>query len=522
MKTKQHLLFAALLISCFGAGSLASSSFSSANISNSRTIKRAADTVEVNVAPGEVEDYIAVNVDRLNYSDTSASIRLTFRSFVDEDNGIDYSDKNVLIGYGTSDLDYKPGVLVYTVVMPDGAHKQRQSYIKKVNTNLFYDVVSGESGIGETIKTSCDVILAPGETIAFNEFEVRNLYRFDDSGKIEVDASGNPIARHCKATYKSGTKNVKFEDIVNIRYVGSSTFNGLGTAAFKVSSNMNLDYFYERLTVRQRNSFNKSKERYESGEIRLDTKLLFSKDSIFEAITADGKTFEFNGTSAYVPVGEKESNFVIYNENLNVKDLVSLKASGFSIIIDSFDTKVKTKIAAMGQNYLFSDVDLGVKDLTYVDGSGETVVLRAGGQNPYYVDSNAIVIGISVSFILVYEIISISVYFYLKKKYAEDIFRRVRTKPYWTNNTMGLVAAGSLIIAVTSIILRLTALANSMPVYNPIDILIVVFSVLAIIFCGYFIKYFIVQIKNIKEKKRNEKLHMDRDREEDGTISLSK
>ena len=521
MKTKQHILFAALLLSCIGAGSLAPHSFNSANFANSRTIQRAADTV-VNVEPGEVEDRVAVTVDRLNYSDTSASIRLTFKPFIDDDTGIDYSDKNTLIGYGTTEEDYQPGVLVYTVNLPNGANEQRQSYIKKVNTNLFYDIVSGDSGKGETIKTSCDVTLAPGEVIDPHGIEIRNLFRFDDNSNVVKDAQGNPEKRHCKTTYKSTTKNVKFEDIVNIRYVGSSKFNGLGTAAFKVSTNMNLDYYYERLTARQKNSYKNSQERYESGEIRVDTKLQFTKDTIFTATTENGEVITFNGTAAFVPLTATESDLVVYHKSLNLDGLESLTATGFSIIIDSFDTKVKAKITAMSQNYLFTDINFGVKDLTYVDGAGQTHILRKGGENPYFINSDAILIGTCVSFVLIYEIISFVTYFYLKKKYAQDIFRRVRTKPYWTNNTMGLVASGSLLTAIVSISLRLTVLGNSMPVYNPIDILIVVFSVTAIIFCGYFIKYFMVQIKNIRDKKRNEKLHLNRDKEDDGTIAISK
>ena len=60
-----------------------------------------------------------------------------------------------------------------------------------------------------------------------------------------------------------------------------------------------------------------------------------------------------------------------------------------------------------------------------------------------------------------------------------------------------------------------------MPVYNPLDIIIVIGGIASIILVGYFIRYFAIQFKNLRDLKRNERLKINKNVMEDGTLIIS-
>ena len=81
-------------------------------------------------------------------------------------------------------------------------------------------------------------------------------------------------------------------------------------------------------------------------------------------------------------------------------------------------------------------------------------------------------------------------------------------------------ASGSLILFVEFCITRFGFLSNSLPVYNPSDVWVIIFGVASLLLVGYFVRYFYLLIKARRERIRNEKLKLRLDKQDDGTISV--
>ena len=64
---------------------------------------------------------------------------------------------------------------------------------------------------------------------------------------------------------------------------------------------------------------------------------------------------------------------------------------------------------------------------------------------------------------------------------------------------------------------RSNLFANSLAVFNPLDTFIVVLSIAAIFFIGYFAKFFVTAYKNHKDRKEAKRLKLDEDVDSDGT-----
>ena len=98
----------------------------------------------------------------------------------------------------------------------------------------------------------------------------------------------------------------------------------------------------------------------------------------------------------------------------------------------------------------------------------------------------------------------------------------MNTKSYVTTATYGYLCIESLLLLITFVIIRATIFNNSLTVFNPTDAYIIVFGVMAIILVGYFIRYFAIEIKNNIEKKRRDRLNINHDVIDDGTLIIRK
>lgn len=69
---------------------------------------------------------------------------------------------------------------------------------------------------------------------------------------------------------------------------------------------------------------------------------------------------------------------------------------------------------------------------------------------------------------------------------------------------------------------RVNLISNSLPIFNPADAFICAFAIASLLLVGYFIKYFYVLFKAKYERRRNEKLKMNNNVIDDGTLIINK
>ncbi|MDD7202498.1 MAG: hypothetical protein PUH55_11815, partial [Spirochaetales bacterium] len=81
-------------------------------------------------------------------------------------------------------------------------------------------------------------------------------------------------------------------------------------------------------------------------------------------------------------------------------------------------------------------------------------------------------------------------------------------------NFLGYALILSSILFITA---RWAMLKNTIVVFNPLDVWVIVFTLAGAIFLGFAIKDMVISIKETMERKKKEKLHLDSDIVEDGT-----
>ena len=138
-------------------------------------------------------------------------------------------------------------------------------------------------------------------------------------------------------------------------------------------------------------------------------------------------------------------------------------------------------------------------------------------ENVSRTDINLILILVFIIGTLVYAGIAVFFFFYLSKKYRNDEFRRMNAKEYIKTHIIGYLAVMVVLFDILFISFRAASLGNELAQFNPLDNLIVAFSILAILFIGYFVKFFYHMIKDYLERRTSQRLHLDSDSSDDGT-----
>jgi len=129
-----------------------------------------------------------------------------------------------------------------------------------------------------------------------------------------------------------------------------------------------------------------------------------------------------------------------------------------------------------------------------------------------------VITGISMaSFVTLFAAGAVILYLYMKKKFRNDEFKRVKPKKFVISSIKYLIGFSLVAMAILSIIFRCTIFNSTIVTYNPLDVFVIVFTIAGGIFLGFFIKDIVVRVKNKKSNKEKAKLKLDADKVEDGT-----
>ena len=114
-------------------------------------------------------------------------------------------------------------------------------------------------------------------------------------------------------------------------------------------------------------------------------------------------------------------------------------------------------------------------------------------------------------------LIAVGYYLYCKRRFRNDEFRRVNDKKYWIAATKNILGFGLVFLAVAFIVMRFAIMITTVVTFNPLDAFVIVFALAGGIFIGFAIKGLVVAIRNSMKRKNDAKLHLDKDKAEDGT-----
>lgn len=469
---------------------------------------------ETNIG-SETSDISAV-VKNYSITDIGASFQLAISTAGD---GV---EKNFCIGYEGEGEEYLPGSLQFFVRDSSGNLVQRTAKLNRVRSSSNFDGIGSRLG-GSSITTFCDIPLAANEELVFDDthqvllFNIYNWIEKVDNEDVFDFASPMYAVCNLDSILNPGKYPTTFDedDYFSLAYAGASNYSGFAAFAFNVE-NFGIEK-YPTLTSGIERRYRDYEERISEGTAYVRSLLSFAGGTYFDIEYADGTTTRVTSTSKKYEI-TNGGQVVLLLENIDVNNVVNVVISGLYYEMNIFNRTTNAAVSSTTFSQRFGQVYTRMTDLQ--DSTGNVAVNKS---NNTYLINNDLIVGLvfGISTFIFFAIV-VPAYFILKKKNRNDEFKRMNTKSYVTTATYGYLCIESLLLLITFVVIRATIFNNSLTVFNPTDAYIIVFGVMAIILVGYFIRYFVIEIKNNIEKKRRDRLNINHDVIDDGTLIIRK
>ena len=415
-----------------------------------------------------------------------------------------YGDEtqNFIIGWYPKSGEQKPLVLEYKV-NANGANETRYFEFAPTSASSLFECV-GRQVNDYTKSLYCDIPLAEGEEIDFSSTVLHNIYRAKTVGETAITEPELSQAYSIQPN-QGFSRAYDINDFIKCSFTGLSTFSGF--SAIDLNVDISEANIYEHL---KSNYYNTHLNDIKSGKLKIRYRLTSLTLCSFRITYRDGGADVQKDVKIVTPVAQFK--------------LDKQKGNRVSFLFKNSDIAPNfsaDKIKAVSFVGLYVTLDLLAQKGPI---ARSNVITRFGYHSlmPYtekanLFDINAFLIILAIAYIAVFVGTTIGLYFYLKNKYKNDEFRRMKNKSYFTKAALFLFGSLVVLFDIVFIILRASALNNAIVVYNPADAYIIILSVMSVVIIGYFIKYMVGVIKTNKERRRIIKLKLNEDVDDDGT-----
>ena len=144
-------------------------------------------------------------------------------------------------------------------------------------------------------------------------------------------------------------------------------------------------------------------------------------------------------------------------------------------------------------------------------------LLPAGKAGSEYVNLVAVVLIGGAIYLGTAIVVALGYYLYCKRRFRNDEFRRVNDKKYWIAAAKNLFGFALVFLAIMFIVARFGIMITTVVSFNPLDVFVIVFALAGAIYIGLAIKGLVVSIRNGMKRRNDARLHLDKDKAEDGT-----
>ena len=423
---------------------------------------------------------------------------------------VEYGDKetNFIIGYYPNTGTQYPLVMSYKL---QGSNEVKYFEFSKSTTSSIgsnYDAV-GYRLYGFSNNLNCDLSLdlSEGGEVDFDSIIIHNIFTAKqetiDGKKTWVPDTDQ---RFFSSPAKGYSETLNVTDLIKYQFKGISTFGGYTSIDLTVDQAGNA--VYEKL----KSSFYKQyEENIKAGKMYIRYRFTSLNSSKFDVIYGDGAS----QTEKIVPISTPVNQHILSSVKGNFVSFLFKNSD----VGDGFSAKTVRQLS-----FVTFYITLDLFDKTNGVVARSTLSSRFGyfmvmpyQTNAEIFDINLMLIIMSAGYAVVYIALAVAAYFYFKNKYKNDEFRRVKPKSFWLKAILGLFGSLIVILCITFIIIRGTAFNNAVVVYNPVDAYIIISAVASVLIVGYFIKYVVAMTKANNDRKRNIKLKLNEDVDEDGT-----
>lgn len=468
----------------------------------------------------ELDSNFNATIQRITYSDKGVALYIS----------VAYEgDMLFSLGHYGEGNEYLPLKVEVELTSEDGKEnygKFSGETYRVSETGVDYPI--GSQGLDQKANIECLIETPTNVKIKDNSVYIQNLiygfeYKNSDNKwveKFDLTKGYTKLAKARTGTVKyTQTKVAKFSDLMDINPTGISEFSTYYSLNFDVSNKMDLDLFssyYEYFSTEELST--KIKDNVNNGTYYISTIFELSSNSKFYVKDSKGETHEVNAYSSSKTLNEKSASFCLFVEKEGIDSIseVILKDVNIRYYIRITETR-KTAPDTTTWYFKFGYLSLGLSDV--VDGKNNVISPKTSFHNVNLNLINIIIVAV-VSF--VYIVIKLSYFLYANKKYEDDEFKRVNKKAYLSKSIIGFLFFNSLAISIFYLISRTNFYNNAeSSINNPMDVLIIVFVLIAFLLGCYFIKYYYVLFKETLEKNRREKLKLNSAQEDDsGTIAI--
>ena len=416
--------------------------------------------------------------------------------------------KDFFVGYFDSEDESKnkPLVMEYSLLDENDSKASETLYYEvPLNaTQVNYDAVGSTAGKGKDDR-NIDIEIPSGTHVDESSIVFHNIYRLvkNDAGGVTPDWESGAF----KATpTRSYSKVSHIEDFISVK-AGFASYIGQ-YSRFSISINPNYDIF----KTLNPSSYENNKTSIENGILRI--RILFSSlpSAKYRVVYIDKDGQEVTKTIPVVtPIsvteveGDKTMGFLIKNSDVapdfSNSKVVSLQLCGFYLQTDLFNPVKNTITSNSKKSVRFASLELLPEGIAGV----KNVSVGAYLGISYGVYAFLFIAG------------AVAYWAYCKKKYRNDEFRRVDNKKFFLASLRNFFGYALILSSILFIIARWGLFNDTVVVYNPLDVWVIVFTIAGAIFLGIAIKDFVVSMKKNMERKKKEKLHLDADAVEDGT-----
>lgn len=409
-----------------------------------------------------------------------------------------------LLGYvDEANKEYnKPLVVSYEVTAKDGQHITRWEELPIESTINHFDGIGTNLG-KNSLDRNIELDFEDGETLDYHSITFYNIYPIVSENDKKPDLT---------KPYQSVAKK-KFNDEYHIsnylqyRFEATSTFLGYTAVTMFIDKVSPSPYLIEMEAI-----YNEKIDFIKSGRYVLRYAFYNLSACTYEVrYLQNGEVVE-QKVKVKTPISafsiDKDANnqitFLIKNSDVSsdfdVAKLKEFDISGLTLNMHLFD--------------LDNNVKVGRTETTKTFGRVE-VMPATSSLNLFSIDVfYAVVFPV---YLLLYATASAILYFVLREKYKNDEFKRMKTKQFVIKSIISGICSSIVLLAVLSIVLRLTVFNNSITVFNPVDVFIVFAGILSVIIIGYFIRYIYVSIKNDLHRRQVLRLKLNQDKDDDGT-----
>lgn len=496
------------------------------NVNSNEFVINSANILKENESSGvdyeegtEITDgSIFASVDSISTTENSTSLTVTFDCNTQ-------LEKDYFVGYYNSKC-YMPAIIKCTLIDKNGNKKDAEGQLIRINELVEYNGIG--PNLGQTsFTTYCDFLHGADYSLDLTSpIKAINILEYDFDAKTAD--STNVHYLNIDTTYTdedTGTTSKIYTEydlssFISFSYAGKSNLNGF--SSFKVNvdaASKEVDgEGYKSLGTSYKRLYTTNQSAIENGSMMIRTRFGFSGDTVYRVTYDDGVVEEISDISNFVNVSSKGASLYFLLKGVDSNKVKNIQVVGGIITLGIYNNSTYKEVSRTGTQIRFGYMNFGIDDITNDNGS----VAIAKSVNTYNFNSD-LFIGLSIGAVtLVYVVVSIILFFVFTKKYKDDEFKRVNPKAYWKTNLLGLAAIDCVLIFIEFTVVRVNLISNSLPVFNPCDAFISAFAVASLLLVGYFIKYFYVLFKAKYERRRNEKLKMNNNVIDDGTLIIKK